>query len=582
MKKPLLLALSFIPAILGTSCNDDTRQINICREKNKVDKTISIKFFNDSPNVPYISVKKFYLEFFKTDLSMEHSFRTEYEYFYYTKYNEYLSFDVKKQTVKTNGIQSFDNHPDYKTTTGKLFIKYENSNFTKREGSLFNLGDYDIKFYKRSNEIYVPLTFLSDLSGGLSGYDISYNGKDIYVFDSEGLLGNATNYKTFGDEYLSVINNDEARPKDLVEYNYNELCFVFDKLRGNTKQLIFGDDKLVSLGLNKLLETEHPKIKEYLLSTNKLDYLEGLSSLFSGLSDGGHTVLTASFDKLTNAKKRESEPDFVSVASKTSEVSTEYSLNLASYGLSRRIVLGDDKLNNYYFYDEDSKTAVIGFNKFSLDFNGWDNFYNNLGEVPIQTDTYAFVRDKLYQAKLDGAKNLVLDLTTNTGGSSYALEGILSLFNEGRGYINYNDVVAKFIEKDNHLIDINLDGKWDEDDINEAKSFNFNVGVLTSCVSFSCGNLLPSNMKELGYKIIGEKSGGGSCAVSRDTTADGIPYVHSSFVCLTNKNGDNIDGGVPVDFALAKTKVEGEDFYNCEAFYDTSSIGEYLLSAYSN
>ena len=580
MKKSLFIALSILPSLLGTSCAVKTRKLNIYRRKGVVDKTITVKFFKDSPNVPYISVPSFYKEFFNTELTKIHDRRTGYEFLYHNKYNEYLSFNYSKQSVTTNGIQSFDNHPDYKTTTGKLFIKYDKTQYSKRTPSTYKLKDYGIEFYRRNGDIYVPLTFLSDLSGGLSGYDIAYNGKDIYVFDTNGLLGDATDISTYGAEYLSLMNNNDARPKDLAAYTYNELCFVFDNLRGYTKQLIFGDDKLLSLGLDKLLTTEHPKIKEYLLSTDKNNYLEGLAALFSGLGDGGHTAITVAFDKLKNAKNRGSEPDFVNLTNQYTAKNTEYSSSLFSFGASRGEVLGADKIGNYYYYDETSKTAAIGFNKFNLAFKAWDDFYNGRGEIPVETDTYAFVRDKVYQAKADGAENLILDLTTNTGGSSYALEGILSLFNEAKGYINYYDVVANFTERDNHLIDINLDGKWDQNDIDEAKSFNFNVGVLTSNAAFSCGNLLPFNMKELGYKIIGEKTGGGSCAVSIDSTADGIPFAHSSYICLTDKQGENIDGGVEVDFAIARTIPEGSNLYDCKDFYDISALGEYLSSAY--
>lgn len=101
---------------------------------------------------------------------------------------------------------------------------------------------------------------------------------------------------------------------------------------------------------------------------------------------------------------------------------------------------------------------------------------------------------------------------------------------------------------------------------------------MTSSIAFSCGNLLPSLLKELGYKIIGERSGGGSCTIKLETTADGLVYVHSSYDCLSNNNGDNIDGGVPTDFAIS---VYGEDgSYDMSKFYDFDYIGAYLSTAY--
>ena len=583
MKKSLLISLAILPALLGTSCEDDVRQLNVYRKPGVVDKTITVRFFKDSPNVPYISVSNYYKEFFDTSLTKMYGLKTGYEYMYITKSNEFISFSTKNHTFSTAGLTTFDNNPNYSTSKGKLFIKYQNAEATSRQIKTINLKDYGIKLYARQKEAYVPLTLLSDISGGLSGVDVVYNGEDIYVFDNNGYLGSRTNASTFGEAYLSELNDiSTARKQDLVNYSYNELCLVFDHFRGHTKQLVFGDEKLESLGLDKLLSTYHPKIKEYLLSTNKSNYYEGLAALFFGLADGGHTGLTFSFDKFMEAVNRKSEQDFVDLLNTYNSDNLEYTGSKTSFMISKKNVLEVPMTDNkYYHYDSDNKTAFIGFNGFGLDVKGWDDYYNGRGEVPVGTDSYAYVRDKMYQAKTDGAKNVVLDLTTNTGGSSYSLEGILGLFNHGKGYIHTLDVVGGYTVKENHLIDINLDGKWDEKDEEEVEKFNFNVGVLTSEVAFSCGNLLPFNMKELGYKIIGEKSGGGSCAVSLDTTADGIPYAHSSYLCLTDAQGDNIDGGVPVDYAISRVQLS-DHLYNCDSFYDVDSISEYLNNAYTN
>ena len=320
MKKSLLFTLAILPALFGTSCNDSTKKVNVYRSKDVIDKAIDIKFFKDCPNVPYISVTEFYKEFFATELTKVKNFSTGYEYLYMSPSKEYMSFSTSKHTLATSGILSFDNNPNYSTSTGKLFIRYESAEGTQRQVKVINLKDYGIKLYERKKEAYAPLTLLSDLSGGLSGFDVTYNGKDIYVFDKNGYLGKSTGAEYFGSNYLSVLSDTSSkRPNDLVNYNYNELCLVFDHLRGHTKQMVFGDDKLESLGLDRLLSNEHPKIKEYLLSTDKSNYYEGLVALFNGLADGGHTGLTFGFQELLNARDRQSEQDFVNLLNINSE-----------------------------------------------------------------------------------------------------------------------------------------------------------------------------------------------------------------------------------------------------------------------
>ena len=306
-----------------------------------------------------------------------------------------------------------------------------------------------------------------------------------------------------------------------------------------------------------------------------------MTALFYGLSDNGHTVLLAGFDAMLAAQQNKSEQEFDDIESKMDAQTRPQVYARGGALIGKMQTFGSQYTNNYYKLDETTNTAYIGFNKFEVDYEGWDAFYKGEAiEEPVQSDTYAFVRKQMYQAKEDGVENLVIDLTTNTGGSSYALEGVVGLFNGGKSDFDINDCFNRYRVTEHHSIDINLDGKFDELDVQEANSFNFNVGVLTSKASFSCGNLLPSTMKELGYKIMGEQSGGGSCAVSLETTADGICFVKSSYHCLSDAAGNNIDSGVPVDFAIVPTDTGSIPGYN--DFFNFELVSNYLSTAYNS
>ena len=118
---------------------------------------------------------------------------------------------------------------------------------------------------------------------------------------------------------------------------------------------------------------------------------------------------------------------------------------------------------------------------------------------------------------------------------------------------------------------MNLDRKFDD---NDALLGKYNLICLTSPVSFSCGNLVPSVLKN-SHEVItmGQTSGGGTCTVQHLTTADGsILQISSSKLMSYTKNGSfyEIDQGVVPDYIIS----EPEQFYDREAL--TKSINNIL------
>ena len=90
--------------------------------------------------------------------------------------------------------------------------------------------------------------------------------------------------------------------------------------------------------------------------------------------------------------------------------------------------------------------------------------------------------------------------------------------------------------------------------------YDLNFAVLTSSTSFSCGNLFPGLMKDAGYLILGERSGGGGCAIEQQTTGEGLTYQLSScHMKLLDKDDNSLDNGVPVDIELIPKRSDGDD-----------------------
>ena len=119
-------------------------------------------------------------------------------------------------------------------------------------------------------------------------------------------------------------------------------------------------------------------------------------------------------------------------------------------------------------------------------------------------------------------------------------------------------------------VDRNLDGKFDEKD--KDVKINLNVGVLTSNYSFSCANMFPAMMKDYGVALIGQQSGGGSCCVLFNPSAEGFGYRYSTHRArLNNLKGENIDEGIMPDYNLE----------NLDDFFDIAKVGKLIEQFYA-
>ena len=100
-----------------------------------------------------------------------------------------------------------------------------------------------------------------------------------------------------------------------------------------------------------------------------------------------------------------------------------------------------------------------------------------------------------------------------------------------------------------------------------------NIGVLCSKVAFSCGHQFPTLMKDYGFPIMGEQSGGGTCCIQVMQTADGQNFIISTYRDRsTDKVFANTDAGI--------TPNEGYAF-GYDHFYDLDFLTTKLNGFYS-
>ena len=160
--------------------------------------------------------------------------------------------------------------------------------------------------------------------------------------------------------------------------------------------------------------------------------------------------------------------------------------------------------------------------------------------------------------KDQNVKNVVIDLTCNTGGITSTIAYLISYLTDDP-YITCERALNSSIAEYHYKTDLDQDGVYGS--IKDTFKDKYKFYVLTSGSSFSCGNHFPSICKDSGIaKIIGDKSAGGSCTVSLISNMSGFVYHSSSEFISLMKQGDNLinnDSGVIPDISIPRS-----DWYN--------------------
>ena len=318
--------------------------------------------------------------------------------------------------------------------------------------------------------------------------------------------------------------------------------------------------------------------RAFLLSTDCVEYLAGIRMLASFISDAGHTVADSGVSRYLNmhsdisSKVRDK---LISVGFTASEYDAPSNINYNYYSkLSQAYYAGPAVGGNEYTKSGD--TLFYRLNQFDFNIYDWNNYYLNPGLSNLPDDPVGNFKKMLEQYKHDPiVKNVVVDITVNPGGYADVVAAFMGLMNQNTYQHSYDTINERAITV-NYELDKNFDGKFDEAD--DAVHYNYNFAILCSGFSFSCGNLLPVQAKDAGIMVLGDKSGGGSCAVIDATSAEGL-YVRLS--CpdhLIGLDGTEYEFGVPVDYSLVTKTSSSYDFSN---LYNISLMSEKINEFYS-
>jgi len=544
------------------------RQMPVYRESRDEQETVELRVYADLPNVPYMGMKAFWEIFMTTEMTLD---RNGSEYVATKEDGSSATIDAKADTLYTESMSDFSCLlvPEEDDLRADVPVYYLDTETVRGiTPTKLDFAAYGIDLRGETEDVFFPLATLADLFSDSNCYHVFGNGEALYVEDYIGQLY-ASSARDEDVDYYEVIYR-KTRPADLIDFTYREMCFKVDSFYGQPGGAFLHED-LMELGLDGALTRRAPAVRNALLSTDPATYAAGLVLLFQDLlDDGGHTGISIELPDENAAYHRTVDvyqQIYPALGLKTSRSENVYNSGIAAYQ-ARSAVLKDA-------YVVQGDTALISFDAFEVDAEGWTDFFHNGGPLPTETDTYAFVLDCLNRASRNPAvRKVVLDLTCNGGGDSDAAMGIMNLLT-GKSYMCMDDVVTGEKVRYTYDVDKNLDGEADAADAEIVYDFRF--AVLTSGYSFSCANLLAQLLHENGILVMGERSGGGTCAIELNATADGMEYRLSSRSRLVNSDWESIDSGVPVDVKLVYSRAGKKNYSD---LYDLSVLSRVIDEYY--
>lgn len=397
------------------------------------------------------------------------------------------------------------------------------------------------------NDLFVPFQVIADTF--LRYAVCSFNGFDYYVGIDATSDQLATTKAYDSGRFVRSI-----RSQLKAEYNYRNLCLLFDKnycLKERRAEVgkdnigAFINDSIFKAGLGFDL-----------LSTDTATYDTALAKFLKGYIDDGHTGYHepsmyqsyASISQYKNLSKSFAGP-------RDKALDDIYKARKAD----RDRAAASEKKKKGVFYVNDGnadKMAVIVFDNF---LQGNPGNLTDLEKI-AGANTYWFLTKAFEDiANHTDVKNVVIDLSCNGGGVIQQCMLALCFLRDTNDF---------FLAEKNHL-DNSVAKFYYSIDTGSGASLkkNYNFYVLTSGFSFSCGNFFPAICHyQLGVPIVGQKSGGGGGVVKPTQTSDGALFQTSASaeMCAIDASGNYvcIDAGVPVDH-----EVPYDKFYSGTSIY---------------
>ena len=509
-------------------------------------------YFVNGGEIPYVSIEEYmgYLEKIGSAVTQGYNltFNADGDMASFVRENGYSAdFDFQKNTVHFTDYNMFTKTPNgplldvtfINDNVAQLFQKDEDRSYERYgEEITIPLSDYGIGMLHKDGGYYIPLQTFSDLFMATKSTSLMYNGEVVIL--------EVSLTDDLSEIYYSVPKSE--RSKEAAEFDYNELCLALDYYYG-------------------LKEVHWIKNFDTIFRECGYDYF---------LKGTNQTLADIALYQFLNTQLDDLHSGFKSVSFRTDKDAYDKEVSGILRGYSGRSLIDERAMlqkarakyypNGVPHYEEVGNTAYITFDNFenshSMDYYSVPK-ENELDDT-IRLMQYAYDR---ITRKGSPIKNVVMDLSVNTGGTTYDALYVTGLFLE-EAQISAADELTGALTSAHYRVDINRDHVFDEKDTLAGKGYN--LYCLESRVSFSCGNLVPNIFKDTTHvTLIGQTSGGGSCVVQPLSTSSGSLFQVSgnkrmSFI----KNGAfyDIDRGAEPDIYIRDLSV----------LYDRKKLTDYI------
>ena len=536
------------------------------------DTTITARFKENEPYIPYITLKQYASLY---DSRLAEGFESKYsksgsnvvwaiyqgdDLYFYTQIN-FLNKQVSiggsiESTFKDEVVQ------DTAALNYQADFSYDGKYLSGNGVATYYFGDQLIKYFTYNNNFYISLGFLDMTYSFDSGVYFYYNYERI-VSTTEVDKFSELNYRvnnvftTVNYEMVSKTTDAGEMPAYLRSYNGYLFLYFLDNFYGlkNEKGIESAKSYTKKIGTYNAI-----------FSKNADTRAQGIADTLSKLDDN-HTALVSSSYAWGNSE-----------FNRWKYATGVYNRAVLKEQLiSTRKQIEDQKNlahNDGILYSRDGKTALYMFDEFAYGVK--EQVFNTDGSLKndaYQYDTYLnLVRTFNIIKEKGGVENVVLDISTNGGGVVGVMMKLLSLISKSdTNTIHYLEAASRQLASATTKIDINNDNLYNEDD---CFGDDFNIAILTSDCSFSAANAFACSAQYQHIAtIIGQKSGGGECAVAIHYLPNGEYLYHSSNLHLGHYNNYDekfigFEGG-----AQPSLKIE-----NIDQMYDIEYLNQELPS----